>query len=371
MGDQQELFSAIKEGADAVSKSSSDIVEENALEPLNHLTRDKHPQQELFICDVADAVLKDIMQQMEHPFYSLSKTPVNKIREYRNGDNWIRIAPSAYGLATIYDKDILIYAISQLMAAKARGEEISPRVRINTHEFLIFSNRGTGGSEYKNFVKALERLRGTTITTNVRTGDEEQTDIFGLIDTSSIRRKNGLDGRLLWVEVVLSKWVFNAIQSNEVLSMSRDYFRLSKPYERRVYEIARKHCGKKEEWVIGQEKLRNKMGATSTMYKFRFFIKELIERDTLPEYSVQLDGENVVFRNREKSLPTKPVRIFIKEQTKENAKKHTIPVGGDVHAWFEDWVEWWNNQGCPELKSPDGAFIGFCKKRAETMPKRH
>ena len=38
-----------------------------------HLTIDKHPQQDLFICDVADAVLKDVMQQMEHPFYSLSE----------------------------------------------------------------------------------------------------------------------------------------------------------------------------------------------------------------------------------------------------------------------------------------------------------
>ncbi|MEM7672827.1 MAG: replication initiator protein A [Verrucomicrobiota bacterium] len=47
------------------------------------------------------------MQQMEHPFYSLSKTPVHNIREYRNGDNWIKVATGAYRLATIYDKDIL------------------------------------------------------------------------------------------------------------------------------------------------------------------------------------------------------------------------------------------------------------------------
>ena len=32
-----------------------------------------HPQGDLFICDVADAVLKDDMASMEHPFFSLSK----------------------------------------------------------------------------------------------------------------------------------------------------------------------------------------------------------------------------------------------------------------------------------------------------------
>ena len=30
---------------------------------------------DLFICDVADAALKDLIPQMEHPFYSLSKKP--------------------------------------------------------------------------------------------------------------------------------------------------------------------------------------------------------------------------------------------------------------------------------------------------------
>ena len=42
-------------------------------EKFSHLLPDRHPQRELFVCDVADAVLKDIMQHMEHPFYSLSK----------------------------------------------------------------------------------------------------------------------------------------------------------------------------------------------------------------------------------------------------------------------------------------------------------
>ena len=94
---------------------------------------------ELFVCDIADAVLKDIMPQMEHPFYSLSKKPERDIREYRHHDQWIRIVPSALGQATIYDKDILIYAISQLMAKQSRGEEIGRRIRLNSHDFLRLS----------------------------------------------------------------------------------------------------------------------------------------------------------------------------------------------------------------------------------------
>ena len=43
--------------------------------PIVPLMPDRHPQHDLFICDVADAVLKDVMAHMEHPFYSLSKKP--------------------------------------------------------------------------------------------------------------------------------------------------------------------------------------------------------------------------------------------------------------------------------------------------------
>jgi len=340
--------------------------------PNQHLLADKHQQMEFFICDVADAVLKDVMQQMEHPFYSLSKTPVKTVREYSHGDHWIRVIPSVHGLATIYDKDILIYAISQLMAARNRGEEIGPRIRINPREFLIFTNRGTGGKDYKAFVSALERLRGTTISTNIRTGDEEQIDTFGLIDSSSVRRKLGLDGRLEWVELVLSDWVFNAIEAKEVLTMNRDYFRLGKPYERRAYEIARKHCGRQNEWSINLQLLYKKMGATSPLKKFRYFIRELAKKDHLPDYQIVLeDGDMVVFRNRETWWKEAEVLgekrpAFKSLDTYERAKTY-VPRDHSVYAWEIDWVEWWKETGCPELKNPDSAFIGFCKKRAAKL----
>jgi len=158
------------------------------------LIAEKYPQGDLFICDVADAVLKDIMPELEHPFYSLSKKPETRIRRYEHGDNWLEVIPSVKGLATIYDKDILIYCISQIMAKLNDGEAISKRVRINSAELLRFTNRGVSGRDYMALRDALDRIRGTTITTNVRTGDEEQLSSFGLIESHSMRRKFGLDG---------------------------------------------------------------------------------------------------------------------------------------------------------------------------------
>ena len=264
------------------------------------LLPNRYPQLDLFICDVADAVLKDVMAQMEHPFYSLSKKPETAVRRYEHNGNWLEITPSVKGLATIYDKDILIYCISQLMAKLKRGDPVSQQVRINSRELLIFTNRGTSGRDYMALVEALDRLEGTRIRTNIRTGDEEQIDGFGLIDASSIRRKNGLDGRLLWCEIKLSDWVFNAIRANEVLTLHRDYFRLRRPIERRVYEIARKHCGQQDTWRIGLESLLKKTGSRSPMKRFRQMIRDLARLDHLPDYSVELDEETdkVIFKNR-------------------------------------------------------------------------
>ncbi len=91
------------------------MVTETTNNELNTLLPERYPQHDLFICDVSDAILKDVMQHMEHPFYALSKKPETNVRRYEHNGNWLEITPSVKGLATIYDKDILIYSISQIM----------------------------------------------------------------------------------------------------------------------------------------------------------------------------------------------------------------------------------------------------------------
>src|ERR1700678_1442968 len=101
--------------------------------PDDHLLPAKHNAGDLFICDVADAALKDLIPQMEHPFFSLSKKPDTAIRRYEHNGNWLEIVPSVKGLATIYDKDVLIYCISQMIEKLKRKEAVSQRVRITTY----------------------------------------------------------------------------------------------------------------------------------------------------------------------------------------------------------------------------------------------
>src|SRR4051812_40601897 len=213
------------------------------------LLPERRPQ-ELFVCDVADAVLKDDMASMEHPFFSLSKKPETIVRRYENKGKWLEVIPSAKGLATIYDKDILIYCISQIIAKVRSGVAPSPSIRIIAQDLLVAINRTTGGKDYEALIDALDRLAGTRIHTNITTGGEMVDEGFGLINAYKVRRSKN-SGRIIEMKIELSDWVFNAIRAQEVLTLHRYYFRLRRPLERRVYEIARKHCGKQEDWKIG------------------------------------------------------------------------------------------------------------------------
>lgn len=335
--------------------------------PQSQLIPERHDESsELFVCDIADAVLKDIMPQMEHPFYSLSKKPEREVREYRHHDQWIRIVPSALGQATIYDKDILIYAISQLMAKQSRGETIGRRIRLNSHGFLRFANRGTGGKDYAALVDSISRLNGTLIQTNIVTGDEEQFDSFSLISAAATRRKHGLDGRLLWVELELSTWLLNAIRQQEVLTLHRDYFRLRKPLERRIYELARKHCGRQKSWKCSIELLQKKSGAKSDAKRFRQLVKGIVANDHLPDYRLAYDGEfdTVTFTNRQ------TMNTRLTAETKSNTVA-TLPMsaydearkaapGWDIYYLEREWRDWIDE---PPRK-PGPAFVGFCRKWA-------
>src|SRR5579863_3457600 len=335
----------------------------------------KHTGGDLFICDVADAVLKDIMPEMEHPFYSLSKKPETTIRRYEHNGNWLEIVPGVKGQATIYDKDILIYCISQLMEKLKHKEKVGPRVRITSRDLLIFANRGTAGKDYDALCEALDRLEGTRIKTNIMTGGEEQRDSFGLIDASSVRRKHGLDGRLVWIEVRLSDWVFNAIQSQEVLTLHRDYFRLRKPMERRLYELARKHCGRQSSFKISLETLLKKSGSQSPIKRFREMVKHIARHDHLPDYHLTFDEKTdmAMFFNRdgkwvERPLPSPDGETLPPLPTEAYEQGREAAPGYDIHGLESEWREWWASSGKPKLDNPAAAFVGFCRSRHKRAP---
>ena len=330
------------------------------------LLPDRHPQKDLFVCDIVDAVPKGDMASMEHPVFTLSTKPDMKPRRYQRGDNFIEVSPSRYGLATVHDRDVLIYCISQCMAALNEGRKVTRSLRFKAHDLLVATNRQTSGQGYQLLKDALRRLQGTQIETNIRQGGKEYYKVFGLIESAEIVRETR-EGRMLDVEVTLSDWVFDAIENNHVLSLNKHYFFLRKPLERRLYELARKHCGAQKQWKCGVELLRDKCGSSSTVKEFRRLLAKIIEdddaHDHMPDYCMAIEGENVVFRPKVEeaviALPFQMLRLR-NHDTHDSARK--LAPGWDTYGLESEWRNWVHEKAI-EVKDPDKHFLAFCKNR--------
>ena len=328
------------------------------------LLPDRYPAPDFFVCDLFDAAPKADIGSMEHPVFSLSTRPDTRPRRYEHNGHFVEVTPSVQGLATIHDRDVLIYCISQIIAALNEDRPVSRIVRFKAYDLLQATNRVTDGRGYEGLKAAFERLRGTTISTNIITGGEEQLDIFGLIDRARIVRETR-DGRMQEVEITLSDWVFNAIRAKEVLTLHRDYFRLRKPLERRIYELARKHCGTKAEWRISLPLLQKKCGSSSTPREFRRLVGNIAAQDAkhghMPDYAVTLEDDQVTFRSRgtvpmDEDAPSPPLP-HLSPDAFALARKEA--PGWDVYALEREWRDW--SRGKPAPKDVDKAFLGFCR----------
>ena len=217
---------------------------------------------------------------------------------------------------------------------------------------------------YRNFEDSLNRLRGTTINTNIKTGGFSIAKGFGLIDSwEAIKRDN--ENRAIAIEIKLSDWLYNAILANELLTISRDYFHLRKPIERRIYEIARKHCGDAPSFKIKLDTLKKKVGSSSTLREFRRLIGKTIEANHLPDYEIAMLDDIVTFTNRHWKQPansSQTVFPILKTETYEKAKR--AAPGWDVYLLEHQWREWIAQKELP--KRPDTAFVAFCRKKAAT-----
>ncbi len=298
-------------------------IPDTSIAMADFLAPERHKQTDFFICDVFDTY-KDDSASMEHPVFSLSTKPDHRMLEYEYNGNKIKIKPSYTGLATIHDKDILLYLTSCLMNAKNNGERISNRVRFTAYDYLISTNKKINGKAYTQLKDGLERLSGTRIETNIKTHKQEVISEFGLIDSWGIV-KEGKDGRMVAVEVVLSEWFYNSVLGDAVLSIDPDYFRLRKPTDRRIYELARKHCGNQVTWKIGLNKLKDKIGSNSPLNKLRFNINKLAETNHLPEYNISMENDIVMFTRKEPPKENKAPQQLPKHVTKKEIEEQAKP----------------------------------------------
>ena len=256
-------------------------------------------QVDLFFETIVDTPLRDDRALMEFPFFSLQKRPLMKPLEFEKDDVVIKVSPGPKGIASVWDRDVLVYAVSKINERVDRGEKVPRNIQFIAHDFLKLTHRGTNKGAYELLKDALFRLRSTTVETTIASGGQRNHRGFGWIDSFEILEDERPDGkgRMRAIEITLSDWMYRAlVKDRRILSISPDYFRLDGGLERRLYQLARKHVGQQRQWRIGLTLLAQKVGSIQDLRFFKRDLKRIIEADNIPDYRFAIVGEtNIEF----------------------------------------------------------------------------
>jgi len=248
------------------------------------------PQGDLFLLDSPlYGEIRGERSLMAFPFFALSKNAWMKPLSYQTDTVTIEVRPSAGGVATIYDKEIVLY-IASLMAAKLEaGEHVEQDFIFTAHDLFSVTGSNHSARSYGRLSEALERLQGTQIKTNIEAGGEGEEGFFSWLSEAKLHYSKTKSGerRLKAVKVRLCDWLFRAILlDRHVLDYAAAYFQLG-PIERRIYEVARSTC---EEGGLDLDlaTFRLQIGYQNPLSNFKAALKQIVATDGIPDYHLEL-----------------------------------------------------------------------------------
>jgi plasmid replication initiation protein len=252
-------------------------------------------QFDLFVPYVSDLPLRDQRETMERPFFSLSKRKRLQSIEYTSPDGQVYVKVAAhqdFGMATIWDADILIWAASTISHKRKQGvNDISRKLEFMPYELLKTIGRDTGGDQYQRLREALERLQATTISTNIRMNPRrKKRRQFSWIEewTDTVDEQGGQSKGM---SLTLSDWLYEGIlMDGGLLAIDPAYFSITSGRERWLYRTARKHAGGNgpDGFTIPFKTLFEKSGAEGTFRRFKFEIHGIVKRNALPGYHLEV-----------------------------------------------------------------------------------
>jgi plasmid replication initiation protein len=264
-----------------------------------------------------DVPLRDDKEAMSVPLVSLSKKKRTKPIEWRSSDGqYVRVTANAtHGMATIWDMDILIWAVSQITAAINEGRPYLATLTFHPHDMLKAIGRNVGGTDYQDLEEALRRLKGTSVETNIRIDGEIRKGMFGLLedwrhDTDEATKRSKR------MTLTLPRWIYDGAVKHDVLAIPPAYFDLKSGTARFLYRVARRHAGKQPAgFRLAMKNLHARSGSTRAMKDFALAVRKVVEeqeKQGFPEYRLDLiegqRGDEVLAMVRDPARVAPPQR---------------------------------------------------------------
>ncbi len=250
---------------------------------------------DLFLPYLSDLSLRDQRETMERPFFSLAKSKRVKPIEYRSPDAkvWVHVSANPlYGMATIWDADVLIFFASVVSDMRRRGlNDIPQTLHFMPYDLLKVIGRQTTGRAYQLLTQSLDRLQSTTVKTNIRAPSNRRETTFSWIDSWE-HRVDPKTERARGMSVTLAKWFHDGLlMDGGVLAIDRAYFDISGGRERWLYRVARKHAGGAGDggFAISFPTLFEKSGAEGPYRRFKFELLAIARTNQLPGYALSVE----------------------------------------------------------------------------------
>lgn len=254
-------------------------------------------QGDFFTPVLYDVGAKDSRGVMDVAVFRLSKKDKreNAMIRYELPDGHVVVTSGPHGMASVWDYDIVLMAVSHLTEAMNRyqngkGDKPSQIFKPHIGDVLKFCRKDNGGNQKDAVVGALERLsttfvgiertvqvRGKVVTVN------EGENLIGPFKTVSNSKK-----KVEYIEIKIADWMYNEITQGsrpDVLTVHPDYFLRESGIARFIYRLARKAAGRgTAAW--GFKTLFDRSGSTGTFKEFTRAVRELVKVNDLPEYAL-------------------------------------------------------------------------------------
>lgn len=260
--------------------------------------KDRQPQGDFYSPLLYDVGARDNRSIMDVAVFRLSKVDKrpNSVMRYDLPDGYVEVSSGAYGMASVWDYDIVLMAVSHLTEAAnlwragkgpKPGQTFTPAIG----DVLHFCRKDNGGNQKEAVVGALQRLSTThvTIERTRNVGGEPTTltegeNLIGPFRVISNPRTRKVER----LEIKVADWMYQEITTGlkpDVLTVNPDYFLINQGLGRFLYRLARRAAGKDQAaWNFGL--LFERSGSKGTRKEFNRLLRSLISANDLPDYSL-------------------------------------------------------------------------------------
>ena len=237
---------------------------------------------------------------MLYPFCSTSKRKrLNPIKyQSADGSRYLEVtANHTYGMAKIWDFDILRYALSKAGEITRITEVFPESVEFSGYEVLKAIGRIPEGKNYRWLRDALARLCGTLYKGNIFPTPENErvSHTFTLISATW----EDETGKLERISITFDKRLIESIRLNcGLLAINPDVLKEEAGIKKRLLELVQVSKGNKSDWSVGLERLASLCAHEGELKKFKRQLKNYVLPWDLSFTPILEGGEKATFSDK-------------------------------------------------------------------------